>query len=174
VEEAAACPLFLLSKRVRHLYPRLDYSPSRPEPRPGASNRIRRAQDQRGGRGLIFAPHVSGAPHEILGKRSGGAGRGANGRDVQRSFALGTVRMVREATRLRPATGHLWTQCGDRGQNTRRHLAGGHRFCSPASMASIFGDRSGPRGPPFIYPHGAEWECQRTRLDQPLPASGPP
>src|SRR4030095_13231696 len=56
VDEAAACPLFLFVKEDENLYPRLDYSPVKERARLGAEA-IRRAQDRRGGRGLIFAPH---------------------------------------------------------------------------------------------------------------------
>ena len=65
VEEAAACPLFLFVKEDENLYPRLDYSPVKERAR-RAADAIRRAQDKRGGKGLVFAPHITGAPHEIL------------------------------------------------------------------------------------------------------------
>src|SRR5205823_10180691 len=65
VEEAASCPLFLFIKEDENLYPNLDYSPARGRTRQAAVA-IERAKARRDGRGLIFAPHVSGSPHEIL------------------------------------------------------------------------------------------------------------
>ena len=65
MEEAAVCPLFLFIKEDEDLYPNLDYSPVR-ERTHRAAEAIRRVQDRRGGKGLIFAPHVTGAPHEIV------------------------------------------------------------------------------------------------------------
>src|SRR6266542_3217501 len=65
VEEAAACPLFLFVKEDENLYPRLGYAPVKERAR-RAADAIKRQQDQRGGRGIVFAPHLTGAPHEIL------------------------------------------------------------------------------------------------------------
>src|SRR5205085_12252448 len=65
VEEVAACPLFLFVKEDENLYPRLDYSPAEERTRQAIAA-VERAGEHRGGLGLIFAPHISGAPHEIL------------------------------------------------------------------------------------------------------------
>jgi len=65
VEEAASCPLLMFVKEDENLYPNLDYSPARERTRQAVAA-IERAREKRGGRGLIFAPHVTGAPHEIL------------------------------------------------------------------------------------------------------------
>ena len=65
VKEVAGCPLFLFVKEDENLYPRLDYSPAAERTRRAVAA-IERAREQRGGLGLIFAPHISGAPHEIL------------------------------------------------------------------------------------------------------------
>src|SRR5207249_4809948 len=61
-----------------------------------------RARDQRGGRGLIFAPHISSAPHEIVETARAALNAGATGLMFSETFAGGTVRMVREATRQTP------------------------------------------------------------------------
>jgi len=65
VAEAAVCPLFMFVKEDEDLYPNLDYSPVRERTRLAVAA-IERAREKRGGKGLIFAPHVTGAPHEIL------------------------------------------------------------------------------------------------------------
>ena len=59
VAEAAHCPLFLFIKEDEDLYPNLGYSP--------VAERVRRAvaaiaaaKEKRGGKGLIFAPHITG------------------------------------------------------------------------------------------------------------------
>src|SRR5258706_14783618 len=64
VEEVARCPLFLFVKEDEDLYPNLDYSPVEERTR-RAVGAIERAREVRGGLGLIFAPHISGAPAEI-------------------------------------------------------------------------------------------------------------
>ena len=98
VAEAAACPLFLFIKEDENLYPRLDYSPVEERARRAVES-IRRVQDKRGGQGLIFAPHITGAPHEILESVHAVVAAGATGLMFSESFAGGTVRMVREATK---------------------------------------------------------------------------
>jgi ribulose-bisphosphate carboxylase large chain len=98
MDEAAACPLFLFVKEDENLYPRLDYSPVKDRAH-RAADAIRRQQDRRGGKGLIFAPHVTGAPHEILESVHAVLEAGATGVMFSESFAGGAVRMVREATR---------------------------------------------------------------------------
>src|SRR5437588_2562518 len=65
VEEVASCALFLFVKEDENLYPNLDYSPVRERARQ-ASAAIERAREKRGGLGIIFAPHITGGPHEIL------------------------------------------------------------------------------------------------------------
>ena len=97
VEDAAACPLFLFVKEDEDLYPNLDYSPVRERTRRAVAA-IRRMQDRRGGKGLIFAPHVTGAPHEILDTVHAAVEAGATGLMFSETFCGGTVRMVRKAT----------------------------------------------------------------------------
>jgi ribulose 1,5-bisphosphate carboxylase large subunit-like protein len=115
MEEVAACPLFLFVKEDENLYPRLDYSPVKERARRGVEA-IQRQQDKRGGKGIIFAPHLTGAPHEILESVHAVVEAGATGVMFSESFANGTARMVREAMKLRAQRGH---RCED----ARRHLA---------------------------------------------------
>ena len=68
VAEAAECPLLLFVKEDEDLYPNLDYSPIRDRVR-GAVAAIERANQRRGGKGLIFAPHITGTRTKC-GKRS--------------------------------------------------------------------------------------------------------
>src|SRR5437762_5364170 len=64
VSEIADCPLFLFVKEDEDLYPNLDYSPVAERTRRAVAA-IERAREKRSGQDLIFAPHISGAPHEI-------------------------------------------------------------------------------------------------------------
>src|SRR5947207_9658531 len=98
VEEVAACPLFLFVKEDEDLYPNLDYSPVAERVRRAVAS-IEKARALRGNRGLIFAPHISGAPHEILQTVNAALEAGATGVMFSETFAGGTVRLVREATR---------------------------------------------------------------------------
>ena len=87
-------------KEDEDLYPNLDYSPVAERTRQ-AVTAIKRAREKRGGLGLIFAPHISGAPHEILEAAEAALDAGATGLMFSETFAGGTVRMVREATKRR-------------------------------------------------------------------------
>ena len=60
VAEIAENRLFLFVKEDEDLYPNLDYSPVQERTR-NAMAAIQRAKEKRAGRGLIFAPHITGA-----------------------------------------------------------------------------------------------------------------
>src|SRR5205085_1316401 len=98
VEQAALCPLFMFVKEDENLYPNLEYSPVAERTR-RAVRAVERAQEKRGRRGPIFAPHISGSPHELLDTLHAVLEAGATGVMFSETFAGGTVRMVREATR---------------------------------------------------------------------------
>lgn len=171
--EAAACPLFLFVKEDENLYPRLDYSPVKERAR-RAVDAIRRARDRRGGRGLIFAPHVTGAPHEILESVQAVLEEGANGVMFSESFAQGTVRMIRDATRSRPTPPALYGHNAGIGVKTR----GGIWRDVIDQLARLDGidfRQTAPirPGAPFIYPYGAEWEASERVLTEPLPGIRP-
>src|SRR4051812_22013614 len=100
VGEVAGSPLLMFIKEDEDLYPDLDYSPVAQRTR-RALEAIERVRDQRGGLGLVFAPHVTGAPHEILETVEAVLEAGASGVMFSETHAGGTVRMVREATRHR-------------------------------------------------------------------------
>jgi len=173
VEEAAACPLFLFVKEDENLYPRLDYSPV-PERTRRAVEAIQRAQDKRGGKGLIFAPHITGAPHEILETVHAVVEAGATGVMFSESFAQGTVRMVREATRHRSRSPALYGHNAGIGVKTRGGLWR-EVLDWLARLDGIDFRQTAPlrQGTPFIYPHGDEWLASERVLTQPMPGIKP-
>ena len=101
VAEAAECPLLLFVKEDEDLYPNLDYSPVAERVRRAIAS-IERAKEKRQGKGLVFAPHISGAPHEMIDTLHAVIEAGATGVMFSESFAGGTVRMVREFTKNLP------------------------------------------------------------------------
>ncbi len=173
MEEAAACPLFLFVKEDENLYPRLGYSPVQERARRGAEA-IRRRQDQRGGKGLIFAPHVTGAPHEILESVEAALDAGASGVMFSESFAGGTVRMIREATKHRAQPPALYGHNAGIGVKTRGGLWR-EVIDLLARLDGIDFRQTAPvrEGTPFIYPHGEEWLASERVLTQPLPGIKP-
>jgi ribulose 1,5-bisphosphate carboxylase large subunit-like protein len=166
--EAAACPLFLFVKEDENLYPRLDYSPVKERVRRAVES-IRRVQDQRGGKGIVFAPHITGAPHEILGSVEAVLEEGATGVMFSESFAQGCVRMVREATRHRSQPPAIYGHNAGIGVRTRGGIWR-EVLDLLARLDGIDFRQTAPvrQGTPFIYPHGDEWEASERVLTQPL------
>src|SRR5262249_61068955 len=76
-------------------------------------------KSRRGSRGLIFAPHISGSPHEILDSVHAVVEAGATGVMFSESFAGGTVRMVREATKSLPRPPAIYGHNAGIGVKTR-------------------------------------------------------
>lgn len=173
MEEASACPLFLFVKEDENLYPRLDYSPVKERARRGVEA-IKRQQDKRGGKGIIFAPHLTGAPHEILESVHAVVDAGATGVMFSESFANGAVRMVREATKHLPQPPAIYGHNAGIGVRTR----GGIWREVVDFLARLDGidfRQTAPvrQGTPFIYPYGDEWLASERVLTQPLPGIKP-
>ncbi|MEY2409641.1 MAG: ribulose-bisphosphate carboxylase large chain [Verrucomicrobiota bacterium] len=168
VEEIAACPLFLFVKEDENLYPRLEYSPVKERAR-RAIEAIKRAQDKRGSKRLIFAPHLTGAPHEIMENVHAVLEAGATGVMFSESFAGGTVRMVREATRRLARPPAIYGHNAGIGVKTRGGIWR-EVIDLLARLDGIDFRQTAPvrRGAPFIYPHGDEWLASERVLTQPL------
>ncbi len=167
VEQAARCPLLLFVKEDENLYPNLDYSPVAERTRQAVAA-IQRAQDERGAKGLVFAPHISGAPHEILDSVQAVLDAGATGVMFSESFATGAVRMVRDATRHRERPPAIYGHNAGIGVRTRciwreviDYLArlDGIDFRQTAPVVP---------GTPFIRPYGTEWEASEEILTRPI------
>jgi ribulose-bisphosphate carboxylase large chain len=172
VEEAAHCPLFLFVKEDENLYPNLDYSPA-PERARQATAAIERARSRRGGLGLIFAPHVTGAPNEILDTVHAVLEAGATGVMFSESFAGGTVRMGREATKHLPNPPAIYGHNAGIGVKTRciwREV-----IDLLARLDGIDFRQTAPvrPGSPFLRPYGLEWEASEEVLSRPLPGIKP-
>ena len=173
VGEAALCPLFLLVKEDENLYPRLDYSPVKERVRRSVEA-IQRAQARRGTKGLIFAPHITGAPHEILDSVHAVVEAGATGVMFSESFAQGAVRMVREATRRLAQPPAIYAHNAGIGVRTR----GGIWREVIDLLARLDGmdwRQTAPvrPGTPFLYPYGDEWLASEGVLTQALPGIKP-
>jgi ribulose-bisphosphate carboxylase large chain len=172
VADIAQCELFCFVKEDENLYPRLDYSPA-PERTRRAVDAIRRAQDCRGGRGLIFSPHITGAPHELMETLHAVLDAGATGVMFSESFAHGTVRMVREATRHLPLPPAIYGHNAGIGVRTRSIFR--EVIDLLARLDGIDFRQTAPvrPGTPFLKPYGAEWEASERALSMPLPGIKP-
>jgi ribulose-bisphosphate carboxylase large chain len=168
VAEAAECPLLLFVKEDEDLYPNLDYSPVRNRVCQAIAA-IERAKGKRQGKGLIFAPHITGAPHEMLETLHAVIEAGATGVMLSETFAGGTVRMVREATKHLPQPPAIYGHNAGIGVKTRGGIWR-EVIDLLARLDGIDMRQTAPLrpGPPFIRPYGAEWEASEEILSREL------
>lgn len=172
VAQSASCPLFMFVKEDENLYPNLDYSPVEERTRQAVAA-IERARDERDGRGLIFAPHVTGAPHEILDSVHAALDAGAAGLMFSETFAGGAVRLVREATKRRESPPAIYGHNAGIGVKTRgiwREV-----IDLLARLDGIDFRQTAPVRPgvPFLRPYGAEWMASEETLTRALPGIKP-
>lgn len=172
VAEAAQCPLFLFVKEDEDLYPNLDYSPVAERAR-RASAAIERARDARGGLGLLFASHITGAPHEILDSAHAALEAGATALMFSETFATGAVRMVREATKHLEHPPAIYGHNAGIGVKTRAIWR--EVIDLLARLDGIDFRQTAPvkAGEPFLRPYGEEWRASESTLAQPLPGIKP-
>jgi ribulose 1,5-bisphosphate carboxylase large subunit-like protein len=172
VEEVAACPLFCFVKEDENLYPNLDYSPAAERTRQAVAA-IERVKNQRDGRGIIFAPHITGAPHEIPDTVHAVLEAGATGVMFSETFAGGIVRMVREATWRLARPPAIYGHNAGIGVKTRSIFR--EVIDLLARLDGIDFRQTAPVRPstPFLKPYGAEWEASEAVLTRPLPGIKP-
>jgi len=172
VEQVADCRLFLFVKEDEDLYPNLDYSPVAERTRQ-AVKVIERARTRRDCTGLIFAPHISGAPHEIVETANAALDAGATGLMFSETFAGGTVRMIREATRTRKDPPALYGHNAGIGVKTRAIWR--EVIDLLARLDGIDFRQTAPvrPGTPFLRPYGAEWLASEEVLSRPLAGLNP-
>ena len=129
---------------------------------------IQRLQDRRGGRGILFAPHITGAPHEILETLHAVLEAGASGVMFSESFAGGTVRMVREATKHLAVPPAIYGHNAGIGVRTRSIFR--EVIDLLARLDGIDFRQTAPvrPGTPFLKPYGVEWEASERALSMPL------
>jgi ribulose-bisphosphate carboxylase large chain len=172
VEQAARCPLFLFVKEDENLYPNLDYSPAQERTR-RAARAVQLAQEKRGRRGPIFAPHITGSPHELLDTVHAVLEAGATGVMFSETFAGGTVRMVREATRKLERPPAIYGHNAGIGVKTRAIWR--EVIDLLARLDGIDFRQTAPvrTGTPFIRPYGAEWQASEDVLTRSLTRGQP-
>jgi ribulose 1,5-bisphosphate carboxylase large subunit-like protein len=172
VGEVAGSPLLMFIKEDEDLYPDLDYSPVA-ERTKRAIAAIQRVRDQRGGLGLIFSPHVSAGPDQIVDLVHAVVEAGASGVMFSETYAGGTVRMVREATKHLANPPAIYGHNAGIGVKTRSIWREVIDFL--ARLDGIDFRQTAPvrPGPPYIRPYGAEWLASEEALTRPIAGINP-
>jgi len=172
VEEVAGNPLFLFIKEDEDLYPNLPYSPVADRTR-AAISAIERVRDSRGGLDILFAPHISGSPHEIIDTVHAVLDAGATAVMFNESWAGGTVRMVREATRQLDRPPAIYGHNAGIGVKTRGIWREVVDFL--ARLDGIDFRQTAPvrPGTPFLKPYGREWKASEDILAKKIPGIHP-
>ena len=167
VEAAAGCMLFMFVKEDENLYPDLDYAPVAERTRRAVAA-IERAKDRRGGLGLIFAPHVTGAPHEIIETVYAVLEAGATAVMFSETFADGTVRMVREATKHLANPPAIYGHNAGIGVKTRSVWREVMDWLARLDGIDLRQTAPVKPGTPFLRPYGAAWVASEAALSEPV------
>jgi ribulose-bisphosphate carboxylase large chain len=167
VTEVAGSPLLMFIKEDEDLYPDLDYSPVAERTRRAVAA-IERVRDERAGLGLVFCPHVTAAPHQIVDIVLAVLDAGASGVMFSETYAGGTVRMVREATRHLAQPPAIYGHNAGIGVKTRSIWREVIDFL--ARLDGIDFRQTAPvrPGSPYIRPYGAEWHASEDALTRPI------
>ncbi len=159
-------------KEDEDLYPDLDYSPVAERTR-RAMAAIERVRDQRRGLGLVYAPHVTAGPEQIVELVLAVVEAGASGVMFSESYAGGTVRMIREATSQMKNPPAIYGHNAGIGVKTRSIWR--EVIDLLARLDGIDFRQTAPLRPgsPFIRPYGAEWRASEDALTRPIKGINP-
>jgi ribulose-bisphosphate carboxylase large chain len=172
VAEVAGSPLLMFIKEDEDLYPDLDYSPVAERTRRAVAA-IERVKDRRGGLGLVYSPHVTAAPHQIVEIVLAVVDAGASGVMFSETYAGGAVRMVREATRNLPDPPAIYGHNAGIGIKTRAIWR--EVIDLLARLDGIDFRQTAPvrPGAHYIRPYGAEWMASEDALTRPIAGINP-
>jgi len=167
VAEAAANPMFLFVKEDENFLPDVAFAPL--EARLSAAmDAVREAGDGRGGRGLIYAPHITAPPQRLADNVRRAVDAGANGVMFSEYYAGGSVRLVRDLAAqydcppaiyghnggITARTRHIWREVLD-----LLARLDGIDFRQTAPLAA---------GRSLLRPAGLEWRGCEQVLSRPL------
>jgi ribulose-bisphosphate carboxylase large chain len=163
VAGVADCPLFMFIKEDEDLYPDLPYSPVQDRVRM-AVQAIQEAKEKRDGLGLFFAPHITGAPNEIMENLYAVLEAGANAVMFSESYNGGALRMVREATKNLPNPPAIYLHNAGIGVKTKSIWREVIDYLARLEGMDFRQTAPVKPGTPFLRPYGKEWEADELML----------
>ena len=167
VRQAAANPMFLFVKEDENYLPGVPFAPLRDRLK-AALDAVRKTADLRGGKGLIYAPHITAPPDKLRENVEVCIEAGANGIMFSDLFVGGALRMVRDLTRNLPNPPAIYAH--NSGISTRtRHI---YREVLDMFVRLDGGDfrQTAPvtAGKSLLRPFGLEWRKCEEVLSGPL------
>lgn len=167
VAQAAANPMFLFVKEDENYLPRVPFAPLADRLK-SALEAVGRVSDQREGRGLIYAPHITAPPDMLRENVTACIDAGANGVMFSDLFVGGAIRMVRDMTAHLPNPPAIYAH--NSGISTRtRHV---YREVLDMFVRLDGGDfrQTAPvtAGKSLLRPFGLEWRKCEEVLSMPL------
>lgn len=166
VSEIAHADLLVFAKEDENLYPNLGYSPLGERTRAAvAAIASVRSPDRRP---LLFAPHITSSPSDVLENVDLAVESGATALMLSESWSGGTVRMVREHVARMKTPPAIYGHNAGIGAKTRgiwREIVD-----LLARLDGIDFRQTAPIGVgvPFLRPYGAEWRASENTLLGPL------
>ena len=167
----ADVPLLSFVKEDEDLYPDLPYAPLARRTRLAMAAIEERRGEAAGS--LLFAPHVTSAPGELVGNVEAAVGSGARAVMFSESWALGGVRLVRDAFASRPLPPAIYGHNAGIGVRTRGIFR--EVLDLLARLDGIDFRQTAPLRPgaPFLRPYGTEWLASEAALAAEIPGVRP-
>ena len=172
VAVAAANPMFLFVKEDENFLPDVSFAPLAKRLRL-ATEAVKRSAALRGGRGLIYAPHVTSPPDRLADHVKRTVEAGANGIMFCEYYLGGTVRMVRDLTRDLPNPPAIYAHNGGISSRTRHIWREVLDLLARLDGADFRQTAPFCHGPSLLRPAGLEWRRCENALSRPL-AGHPP
>jgi ribulose-bisphosphate carboxylase large chain len=167
VREVAGNPLFAFAKEDENLVPGAPFCPLAARAREAVAA-IREQQERRGGRGLMFAPHITAPPDILMRNVDIALEAGVSAVMFSDQFVGGTTRMVRERMKHLTHPPAIYAHNGGISSRTRSiwrevldflvRLDGGD-FRQTAPVTTVA---------PLLRPNGLEWTRCEEELTRPL------
>jgi ribulose 1,5-bisphosphate carboxylase large subunit-like protein len=172
VAAAAANPMFMFVKEDENFMPLVRFAPLKERLR-AAQKAIERVRDQRGGRGLIYAPHITAPPQQMAALIETVLEAGANGVMFSEYYAGGLTRLVRDQTAHLERPPVIYGHNGGITARTRAIWREVLDMLARLDGVDFRQTSALNHGPALLRPNGIEWEHCEAILSQPLAGHAP-
>ena len=167
VRGIAGNPLFGFAKEDENLVPGAAFCPLAQRAREAVAA-VREQMPRRGGRGLLFAPHITAPPDRLMRHLETALEAGVSAVMFSEQFAGGTTRMVREQTKHLTRPPAIYAHNGGISTRTRAVWREVLDFLVRLDGADFRQTAPVTRGEQLLRPYGQEWLGCEAALTRPL------